>query len=71
MKALKFLVLSFLLFASSELMAQCSICTKTAQQLGEGPAKGMNGGILYLAFMPFAIIGIVGFRWWKGRKSNA
>ena len=71
MKALKILVLSFLLFASSELMAQCSICTKTAQQLGEGPAKGMNGGILYLAFMPFAIIGIVGFRWWKGRKENA
>ena len=71
MKRLKYLVLSFLLLASFNLMAQCSICTKTAQQLGEGPAKGMNGGILYLAFMPFAIIGIVGFRWWKGRKANA
>lgn len=50
--------------------AQCSICTKTAQQLGEGPAKGMNTGILYLAFIPFAIVGYVGYRWWKGNKAD-
>ena len=37
--------------------AQCSICTKTAQQLGEKPAQGMNAGILYLAFAPFARVG--------------
>jgi hypothetical protein len=49
--------------------AQCSICTKTAQQLGEKPAKGMNSGILYLAFAPFAIVGYIGFRWWKNNKS--
>lgn len=49
--------------------AQCSICTKTAQQLGEKPAKGMNSGILYLAFAPFAIVGYVGYRWWKSNKS--
>jgi hypothetical protein len=50
--------------------AQCSICTKTAQQLGEGPAKGMNSGILYLAFAPFAIAGFVFYRWWKTNKSS-
>jgi hypothetical protein len=49
--------------------AQCSICTKTAQQLGEKPAKGMNSGILYLAFAPFAIVGYIGFRWWKSNKN--
>jgi hypothetical protein len=48
--------------------AQCSICTKTAQQLGEKPAKGMNSGILYLAFAPFAIVGYIGYRWWKSNK---
>jgi hypothetical protein len=47
--------------------AQCSICTKTAQQLGEGPAKGLNSGILYLAFAPFAIVAFVAYRW---RKNN-
>lgn len=65
-----FFLASFLLISSGELVAQCSICTKTAQQLGEGPAKGMNSGILYLAFAPFAIIGYVGYRWYKGQQSN-
>jgi hypothetical protein len=48
--------------------AQCSICTKTAAQLGEKPAKGLNAGILYLMLTPFAIIGFVGYRWWKKNK---
>lgn len=53
---------------SVAVMAQCSICTKTAQQLGEGPAQGMNTGILYLAFLPFAIIGFIAYRWWKNNS---
>ena len=48
--------------------AQCSICTKTSQQLGEKPAKGMNSGILYLAFAPFVIVGYIGYRWWKNNR---
>jgi hypothetical protein len=55
---------------TSSISAQCSICTKTAQQLGEKPAKGMNSGILYLAFAPFAIVGYIGFRWWKNNKND-
>jgi len=59
-----------LLFAFNTVsLAQCSICTKTAQQLGEGPAKGLNAGIIYLAFAPFAIVGYIGFRWWKNHKT--
>lgn len=49
--------------------SQCSICTKTTQQLGEKPAKGMNSGILYLAFAPFAIVGYIGYRWWSSNKN--
>jgi hypothetical protein len=45
--------------------AQCSVCTKTASQMGEKPAKGMNAGILYLMAAPFAIVGYIGYRWWK------
>jgi hypothetical protein len=48
--------------------AQCSICTRTAQQQGERPAKALNGGILYLAFMPLAIFGIIGYRWWRSNN---
>ncbi|MEP6750634.1 MAG: hypothetical protein ABJB86_23050 [Bacteroidota bacterium] len=55
----------FFFFLPGVTEAQCSICTKTAQQMGEGPAKGLNGGILYLAAMPFIIFGLIGYRWWK------
>lgn len=66
------LILSFIilnsLFPVRYSFAQCAICTKTAQQLGEKPAKGMNSGILYLAFAPFVIAGFVAFRWWNKNK---
>ena len=60
---------SLLLFTGLDSQAQCSVCTKTAQQLGEKPAKGMNSGILYLMFAPLAIAGFVGLRWWKREKA--
>lgn len=63
-----FIVLIIFLLSGTELMAQCSICTKTAQQLGEGPAKGLNAGIIYLAFIPLALIGVISFRWWQRNK---
>jgi hypothetical protein len=49
--------------------AQCSICTKTAQQLGEGPASALNNAIIYLMMMPLIIMGFVGYRWWKREKA--
>jgi hypothetical protein len=64
-----FLVLFFSFFLAHTATAQCSICTRTAQQLGEQPAKGMNSGILYLAFMPMAIVGVISYRWWKSNKT--
>jgi hypothetical protein len=62
------LLFTFSFLITDSLPAQCSICTKTAQQLGEKPAKGLNSGILYLAFMPLAIVGVIGFRWWRNNK---
>ena len=72
MKKCELILVFFILFSllKTEASAQCSICTKTAQQLGEKPAKGMNSGILYLAFAPFAIVGYVGYRWWKNNKTE-
>ena len=52
----------------ASVQAQCSICTKTAQQMGERPAKALNGGILYLAAMPFLIFSYIGYRWWKSNQ---
>jgi hypothetical protein len=65
------LVLMALLLISSEVaLAQCSICTKTAQQMGERPAKALNAGILYLAAMPFLIFSYIGYRWWKSQRPD-
>ena len=68
MKKLCFLIL--LLAQQIASFAQCSMCTKTAQQLGEKPAAGLNSGILYLMFAPFVIVGFVAYRWWKGQKAE-
>ena len=69
MKSPAFVVL--MLMSSSNLLAQCSICTKTAQQLGKASAEGLNSGIVYLMLAPFAVAGYIGYRWWKQEKSSA
>jgi hypothetical protein len=71
MKKLIPIISFFFLFScfAKQSEAQCSLCTKTAQQMGEKPAQGLNSGILYLMFAPFAIVGFIGFRWWKNNKA--
>jgi hypothetical protein len=54
--------------ASQSLSAQCSICTKTAQQLGEKPAKALNTGIVYLAMTPVLLVSVIGYSWWRKNK---
>jgi hypothetical protein len=56
-----------LLYAVSD-FAQCSICTKTASQLGEKPAAALNTAILYLMLAPLGIIAFLGWKWWKSNK---
>lgn len=65
-KILSIVLFVFLFTLQTE--AQCSLCTKTAQQLGEKPALGLNQGILYLMLMPFVIVGVIGYRWWKANR---
>lgn len=67
-KVLFFLILLFTLNIVAQ--AQCSICTKTAAQLGEKPAQGLNAGILYLAFAPLGIMGFIAWRWFKGSNDE-
>jgi hypothetical protein len=69
MKKPVFLLLFILLISGLvKSRAQCSICTRTTQQMGERPGKAFNAGIIYLAFTPLAIGGIVGYRWWKQNR---
>jgi hypothetical protein len=64
----KILIALFSLFIFADLQAQCSICTKTASQLGEGPAEGLNFGILYLMLTPLALIAFIGYKWWRRER---
>lgn len=43
----------------------CALCTKTASDLDKRSARGLNGGILYLAFLPLGILGTIGYFWWR------
>ena len=70
MVAIWLLCLLFAVISLQPANAQCSICAKTTQQLGERPAKALNAGIIYLAIAPLAILGIVGYKWWKHNGSG-
>jgi hypothetical protein len=63
------LLVAIFLSAQQTAVAQCSLCTKTAQQLGHKPAKGLNTGIIYLMFAPFMIMGVVGYKWYRNNRT--
>lgn len=67
-KKILMLVFSTVMVVVAE--AQCSICAKTASQMGEEAGRGLNGGIIYLAAAPFLILGYIGYRWWKSNSGD-
>lgn len=65
------LSLCFMLFCAVASYAQgCSVCTKTAAELGDKSAKGLNNGIIYLAAFPLVALGSIGFIWWRKTKAQ-
>lgn len=65
----RLLIVLMLTCAAPAVYAQgCSLCTKTANELDDKSAKGLNSGILYLAALPLGIMGTIGFVWWKHNK---
>ena len=63
-------LLCLLVIGTPQLMAQCALCTKTAQQLGDGPAGGLNKGIIYLMCIPLSILSVIGYKWYKKEKET-
>ncbi|MCD6062816.1 MAG: hypothetical protein K0R82_727 [Flavipsychrobacter sp.] len=67
----RLLIVLMLIVTAPAVYAQgCAACTKTAAGLDDKSAKGLNGGILYLATLPLAIMGTVGFMWWKHNRNS-
>jgi hypothetical protein len=69
-KALLIFLFSFLFVGGfvQQTKAQCSICAKSVQQMGEKPARGFNSGIIYLMLVPYAVVGVIGYKWWKSNR---
>ena len=68
--AIGILLFYLMIWTGPESFGQCSLCTKTAQQLGEKPALGLNQGIIYLMLTPFAVMGVIAYRWWKSNRDT-
>jgi hypothetical protein len=61
------------LFLAQAIFAQCPMC-KTAVESnlknGGSAGAGLNVGILILLIMPYALVGGIGYIWWKNRKKS-
>jgi len=71
-----YLLACFLLLSSvSGSMAQCAMCrTQLENNVSNGDpgiAAGINIGILYLLSMPYLIILVLGYFWYKSSRKDA
>jgi len=64
-------ILAFVSAVSTEVSAQCSLCTLNAEnsvQNGNTEGNGLNSGILYLLAAPYLAVAGVGLLWYKKYK---
>jgi hypothetical protein len=71
MKQKFFLTITVLILFAHNVFAQgCSVCTKTASELGDEAGNGLNKGIIYLALLPLSIILSIGVYWYRNQKAK-
>lgn len=73
----KFWILTAVLIAfalySGDATAQCAMCKGAAEanlKQGGGDPQGLNNGILYMLSMPYLLVGVIGFWWYRNRKKD-
>lgn len=67
LKSILSLIAVTLLFIS-QVQAQCAMCSLTAQaatENGNQQGFGLNDGILFLLFMPYLAVIVIGILWYK------
>ncbi|MEH0155335.1 hypothetical protein V6R21_14410 [Limibacter armeniacum] len=68
-------VLLFVVAFSQQAMAQCAMCRATVENnisTGESSiGAGLNTGILYLMILPYILIALVGYFWYKNSQKQA
>ena len=60
------------LLASADTWAQCAMCRGSVESsMGNGRNNvgvGLNTGIMFLFVMPYLLVGVVGYLWYKNSK---
>lgn len=67
------LVFALLLAVPADVWAQCPMCRATAEtNLANGgtEGRGLNNGIMYMLGMPYLLVGLVAFLWWRNRRND-
>lgn len=62
-----------LLHPTAEAWAQCPMCrvgAETNLARGGSAGKGLNKGILFLLSLPYALVGTIGYIWWKNKRKQ-
>ena len=70
-----FIIIVILIFISpfSELVAQCPMCKIAAEsnlENGGTAGKGLNQGIMWMFSMPYIMVGLIGFLWYRNKRSE-
>ena len=67
------ILLLLLLVVPGDLVAQCPMCRMSAEsnlKNGGTDGQGLNAGILYMLAMPYTLVAVIGFWWWRNRKQS-
>ena len=73
-KILSLLTFVLFFFALNDAEAQCAMCKATIEnkiEQGASTGSGLNQGILYLMAIPYILISLVGFFWYKKTRKDA
>jgi hypothetical protein len=74
MKYRTFLITTLLfLVSAADAVAQCPMCRMSAESNLKDGGKfglGLNAGILYMLFMPYILVAVIGYWWYKNRHKT-
>ncbi|HLR37752.1 MAG TPA: hypothetical protein VK084_06895 [Chitinophagaceae bacterium] len=59
------MLIAFVFISTPDLMAQCALCGRVAAAQNKEAASSFNAGIIYLAAIPFSVVGFIVYRWYK------
>ncbi|MFT4663936.1 MAG: hypothetical protein ACI8YQ_003629 [Polaribacter sp.] len=68
-------LLSLVLIMSipADVVAQCPMCKIAAEsnlENGGTAGKGLNEGILWMFSMPYVMVGLIGFLWYRNKRDD-